>query len=361
MSDLGSCRGRPSQRLLPATCVALLVGGAVACGHSAGSPSGRASDTLPAAAQSAASTQATTAATGLPVGVLAAIHLPLGGAPAAVAAGFGSIWVTTHRGTVLYRIDPNTDRVTAQIDVGQESCSLMAIGAARVWTLPCASGNTIVVNPATNQIDRTLPPAALSIAFANGRPWLTSRVNDPLTELDPVTFRITATLKVANTVIFAGAGKIFTANPSPLTGEWNGSTITEIDPDTHRVLRTFTTPDPGTYASVIYAFGRIWLKGSDTDKLIAIEPGSGVATTYTIPGWSALDQFYGMDITTGLGDLWIRTANGTVSRIEPRDAKVIATYPADPAAGGGDIVVDNGSLWIANFGTDTVWRDRITS
>jgi len=359
MGNLRTSGSKPSHAplLAFAACVVLLAG-AAACGHSA-APSHQAASTLPPAASSATSTQPTSSTAGLPVGVLASIQLPLGGAPASIVAGYGSIWVTSHRGTMLYRIDPNTDKVKAQIDVGQESCGLMAVGAGRVWTLPCAAGNTIVVNPATNQIDRTLPPAGLSIAFANGQPWLTDRANDSLTELDPITLRVTATVKVANTMITFGGGKIFTANPSPVTGEWSGSTISEIDPNTHRVLRTFTTPDPGTYASMIYGFGRIWLKGSDNNKLIAIDLSTGRATTYVIASWSALDQLYGMDTTTDLGSLWIRTSDGTVSRIDPSTAKVLATYPADPSGGGGDIVVDHDSLWIANFGTDTVWRDRI--
>ena len=40
--------------------------------------------------------------------------------------------------------------------------------------------------------------------------------------------------------------------------------------------------------------------------------------------------------------------------------KVIGTYPADGLAGGGFITVGMGSLWVANFATDTVWRDRVS-
>ena len=350
------------RQLASAASALLFVCGAVACGSSGGSASSSASSgrALPAGTGSTTATPPPAVATKLPIGVLASIALPQGGAPASVAAGFGSIWVATHRGTVLYRIDESTDKVTAQIDVGQESCGVMAVGDDRVWTLPCASGATIVVNPVTNQIERTLPPAAVTIAFVNGRPLLTSRTHGWLTELDPVTFRVIATVKIANSMISAGEGKIFIANPSPVTGAWGDAIISEIDPSTHTVMRSLTTPDPGCYASMIFVFGRVWLKGCDSNRLIAIDPATNRTSVYPLAGWSALDQLYGEDLTTGLGSLWVRTANGVVSRLDPANGKLLATYPADPAAGGGDIVVDHGSLWIANFGTDTVWRDRIT-
>ncbi len=67
-------------------------------------------------------------ATALPDGVLASIPLHAGDAPSAIAIGYGSVWVETHRGTTLDRIDPTSNEVSASIDVGQQSCGAPGIG-----------------------------------------------------------------------------------------------------------------------------------------------------------------------------------------------------------------------------------------
>src|SRR5262245_18739414 len=41
----------------------------------------------------------------LPKGVLTSISTNPGDAPVAAASGFGSVWIPSHRGTTLYRID----------------------------------------------------------------------------------------------------------------------------------------------------------------------------------------------------------------------------------------------------------------
>jgi DNA-binding beta-propeller fold protein YncE len=62
----------------------------------------------------------------------------------------------------------------------------------------------------------------------------------------------------------------------------------------------------------------------------------------------------------GMGDLWIRLSSAAVSRFDPSTGKVTARYPGDPPANGGYADVYDGSLWVSNFDTDTVWRDKIS-
>jgi streptogramin lyase len=93
--------------------------------------------------------------------------------------------------------------------------------------------------------------------------------------------------------------------------------------------------------------------------LLKIDPASGRVRTYMIPGYRPLTQLYGIAPVEGLGSLWMRIGDGIVVQVAPTNGKVLATYPADPAGGGGDVAVAYGSLWVANFGTDTVWRVQI--
>lgn len=52
--------------------------------------------------------------------------------PFDVAAGGGSVWVSTFRGSVA-RIEPKTNRVTEEISIPQESSSDLAVGRGAIW------------------------------------------------------------------------------------------------------------------------------------------------------------------------------------------------------------------------------------
>jgi streptogramin lyase len=57
-----------------------------------------------------------------PLERLEATTVPTPGAPATLLSAFGSLWVMSHRGTVLRRIDPASSKVTASVDTGVLGC-----------------------------------------------------------------------------------------------------------------------------------------------------------------------------------------------------------------------------------------------
>lgn len=338
------------------TAAALLLG---ACGATPPSEqTGASPAALPAASTASPSVASTPRPTALPEGVLASIPLEAGSAPSAVVAGFGSIWVESHRGTLLYRIDPSTDKVIAEVDVGQESCGMPGIGFGRVWLMPCDTGTrTMIVDPGTNQVVGSFEGGSGGqMAFADGSAWTTSRTLDgTFLRIDPTTLKTTSTMSAGqgDDSIVAGASFLWLTDST-------SSGISKADPVSGRVVATISSPNAGRYAWLTFAFGSLWLKGADNPDLHRIDPASGKATTYTIAGWTGgLTQLYEIFPAEGLGSLWLRIANGSVVRVDPTDGRVVATFPADPAGGGGWVAVAFGSLWVANFGSDTVWRVRI--
>ena len=74
---------------------------------------------------------------------VAVIRVP--GVALDVAGGFGSIWVTTLRGLLL-RIDPNTNRITAKLRLGD--ATLMTTGGGSVWVSNRVSRSVIRITPA---------------------------------------------------------------------------------------------------------------------------------------------------------------------------------------------------------------------
>jgi hypothetical protein len=135
----------------------------------------------PAGTGSSSSASPSPVSSPLPKGVLAEI-MALGG-PDGVGIGFGSVWVTSNEGTVLYRIDPTSDTVIAKIDVGHTMCGEPGFGFGRVWGTrlrqrPARAGGS---EPATNRPVRAIAEnGGQGVAVGAGSVWAGERI-DPRT------------------------------------------------------------------------------------------------------------------------------------------------------------------------------------
>jgi streptogramin lyase len=298
--------------------------------------------------------------------VLASIPLSYGAAsgmaPSAAAIGMGSVWVETHRDTKLFRIDPTTDTVVATIDIGQNACGQPAVGFGRVWLGPCdGSTKTIAVDVASNQVVGSFDALGGTEFFADDAVWLPDALGR-LAKVDPATYRTLATYDVfpggfVGWLASAG-GFIWAANEDGETNVWGGE-IAKIDQANGRVVSRVPVSNPGDYATMSAGLGYLWIKGAGDGPLFRVNPASGAVTDFLLPGASGLSQMYDMWPAMGLGSVWVRLSDGAVSRVDPETGKVTGTYPADAAGGGGMPAVGFGSLWVPNFATGTMWRDRV--
>jgi hypothetical protein len=178
-------------------------------------------------------------ATALPDGVLASIPLHAGDAPSAIAIGFGSLWVETHRGTTIDRIDPTSDKVSASIDVGQQSCGSPGIGFGRVWVTSCGdSAKTVVVDPATNQIVGSFEGGGLSMVFTSDALWIPDHATGHLLEIDPTSYKVRKDFGASPTgvpaFVLASGGFIWLVE---IAGDHLGGTFAKIDPATRLHVR----------------------------------------------------------------------------------------------------------------------------
>ncbi len=296
--------------------------------------------------------------TRLPKGVLAAIPLDWGVAPNSLTVAYGSVWVETHRSNTLYRIDPSTNRVIARIDVGDHDGAI-GVAFGRLWLTPGGqSTQAVAVDPKTNQVVGSFQGTCCMMAFAGGSVWAPVDTGSPgrIARFDPKTYKPIKTIKVGSSPLFVlyAHGAIWVVNDGD-------GTVSRIEPATNKVVTTFSAGVPNAGGNwPVYAFGSLWLHaGSTSHALFKINPRTNSVQKLRVPGEQTLSQRQDINIAVGAGSLWVRTADDVVSRIDPGTGAVTGAYPADRLSGGGLEAIGFGSLWVTNFGADTVWRDRI--
>ena len=290
----------------------------------------------------------------LPKGVGSETRVLSGQAPFAVTPAFGSLWLVDHRGTVLYRIDPETGKIEASVDVGELGCFPPQVGFGRIFVTGCEGGDVVVVDPEKEQTVATSQCGGW-MTFAAGSIW--SPGTGGIVRCDPHTYRTTATIRLPGTHggMASGFGSIWAANQSD-------GTVERIDPRTNKIVATISA---GARAhgdvdeSLLVAFGSVWVSSDYDQRVFRIDPSNNAVRVFHMDE-RGLGDFNTRGLVSGMGSLWIRTSLASVTRFDPRTMKAVATYPTDTwDGGGGYIAVAGGSLWVPNPEEDTVWREPV--
>jgi streptogramin lyase len=294
----------------------------------------------------------------VPKDVLAQIKLPFGSAPTGIVAGFQSLWVEEHRGTDVVRVDPRTDRVIATVKVGHGGCQEPTVGFGHVWVAPCDDSTKVSeIDPATNQVVGGFT-ATGATGFADGSIWAPSYSGTKLLRVNPRTLKTVAKLPVVGMEAIQAGGYIWDANVNYNNGIYN-RTITKIDPKTNKAVAVIHTGGIGDYGYMTYADGSLWLKGDGTPALVRVNTSTDAATTYQVPHVSSLSEFDDVWVAAGLGSIWFRNSDDSVTRVDPKTGRVIQRVPTDGNGNGGYPVIAFGSLWTTNTGDDSLWRLRV--
>jgi transcriptional activator len=109
------------------------------------------------------------------------IRLP--GSPAALAAGFGSIWVADPTGQRVIRVDLASGSLTDRISVAAQPGSI-ATGGGAVWVASTLGGGISRVDPATGTQTQTIGlggASASDVAFGEGSVWVADSTDQALT------------------------------------------------------------------------------------------------------------------------------------------------------------------------------------
>jgi sugar lactone lactonase YvrE len=168
----------------------------------------------------------------------------------------------------LYRVDPATDRVIAQIE---DAWRVVASGTGFVWAAVNADPTeTIRLVRIDTETYSTVPLGALEFPWADlivadGAVWASSPELDTIVRLDPMTGEENERIRVEGEpgALAAGAGAVWAAN------RWNG-TVARYDIETGRIE---TIDVGGTPNDLVYANGSVWV--TLFGPTMAREPASG--------------------------------------------------------------------------------------
>jgi YVTN family beta-propeller protein len=230
-------------------------------------------------------------------------------APAAMAAGGGSIWLAEPDAGAVERVDPASRRVAGHVQVGGTP-SALAVGAGSVWAASVRGESVARIDPATETVTQRMPLSgarASALAFGRGRLWVADTTDEALLEFDPSTGSLLRTFRL------------------------------DLDPT----------------ALAVGAQG-IWVTGigaDDTGRLQGIDPRSGdrVASIGVGNGPVA--------VAVGDGAVWVANSlDSTVSKVDPESDSVAETIPvgSDPVA----VAIEGGLVAVGSEYSSTVsWLD----
>jgi peptide/nickel transport system substrate-binding protein len=235
--------------------------------------------------------------------------------PAALAAGFGSIWATDPTGQRVMRVDPASGSVTDRIAVGAQPGSV-ATGGGAVWVASTLAGSVSRVDPATGTVTQTVRLGGANVsdvAFGAGSLWVADSTDHALIELDPATgsIRRTLTLDLAPTALAVHAGLIWIAG-------YERGVLEEIDSRSGEIVDTVAVGQ-GPSAVAAGSTG-IWVANSLDATVTRIDPNTGsVKATIPVPSGPAA-------IVATEESVWVASADvGVLSEIDPRQNEIVSS------------------------------------
>ena len=170
--------------------------------------------------------------------VLTSIRTPAVGEDGHIAAGQGSVWVTSGRdGGPVYRIDPRTDRVTATVNVGGSVIGIAA-GGGWVWvtrvTAASGSGEVLRIDPNSNRVTGTpitVGPGPAQLSVGSGAVWVQNTSPTSVMRIDLGTGHVSTIVGTDSTsngsfvvgAIAAGDGSLWTVRNDVLA-RWDPGT-----------------------------------------------------------------------------------------------------------------------------------------
>jgi YVTN family beta-propeller protein len=142
-------------------------------------------------------------------------RVPVGRAPAAIAAVAGELWVTNNLDDTVTRIDPGTARATYTIPVGNGPVGIAA-GHGAAWVANTEDDSVSRIDPASGRVVATIGVGRgpRGVAVARDGVWVANSLGDSVDRIDPASNRVAETVRVGAgpTALAVGGGAVWVAN-----------------------------------------------------------------------------------------------------------------------------------------------------
>jgi YVTN family beta-propeller protein len=239
-----------------------------------------------------------------------AVGQPIGidGNPAAVAVGFGSLWVVDHSGGTVVRFRDDGSGTPVTVDVGDKP-SDVAVDDRWVWVTNEGSDDVSRIDPGTNEVDETVEvgDGPRSVATGDGAVWVTNIEGASVTRIDPRTAkRVGTPIEVGERPndVAVGEGNVWVIDVF-------SGTLSRIEPSTDSVVG-----DPVDVGSnprgVKTGFGSVWVANGGDNNVARVDSETGQVGDKIRVG---VDPG---DVAVGVGKVWAsNTADATVTPIRP--------------------------------------------
>src|SRR2546422_3513740 len=218
----------------------------------------------------------------------------------------------------------------------------MAVGE-HLWVSNAPKDTVSELDPKTNAVLATIavgkhPCSGLATGF--GSVWVPLCGDRALARVDVKTGKVTAVVPTgiadAEGSIVAAAGSVWLLTDAK-------GTLARFDAATNALVAEIYVA-PGSFG---LAFGEdaLWVTSTEADIVSSVDPHTNLVVE-TIPVGKA-PRF----ISVGEGAVWtLNQGDGTVSRIDPKTNTIAATIEVGVPGGGGEIAAGEGSVWVTSFG-----------
>ena len=233
-------------------------------------------------------------------------------ANAGLVVGEGALWLPEHGRSIIYKIDPMTNRVAKEIPadlqgsigIASRAWDELAVGRGAVWAI---TGNNELrrysAESGKQEAAVSLPSHSSGVIVAFGSVWVTGTGNDELYRVDPTTNQIAATIDLHSNPrsLAAGEGSVWSCN------EGDG-TVQRIDSKRGELVATIEAGAVG-HCAIAVGGGFVWVS-TNFEPIVQIDP-----RTNSVRGKFKLERSEYSTIRFGSGSLWV--SGGSVRRIKP--------------------------------------------
>lgn len=234
---------------------------------------------------------------------------------AAMAHGFGSVWIADPAGGAVKRLDEAGASIVDRIPV-EGTPGAVVIGGGWVWAASVPGDRVVRIDPETGTITKTVGLGGgrlVALAFGGGALWVADATDQSLLEFDPSSggLRRTVALSLNPTALVVADGRVWVA-------DYGAGTVSEVDPRSGGILATVAT---GTGPAALAAHdGSIWVADTLDSTVSRIDARTGRLTT-TIPVTSSP-----IAVVASGRSIWVASQYpGSVTRLDSTTGEVVST------------------------------------